>query len=100
MTSLADDQEETTKDFICIIVFLIRSKNADVKSGSSSPVTTPSITQAAQQLAKKAFWFSDGLVNPQAYPVPTGDAVASVEQTLLSSDMVIALGLSVQGDHY
>jgi hypothetical protein len=58
-----------------VITFLIPSSGAAEqirsKFGSKSPVGSPSVLDAVQQLSRKATWFADGLVYTEIVPVPT-----------------------------
>lgn len=92
--------DEALNKFVGTVTFLVSGDNiaGSVKSkfGSSSPVTNPSILQAATQLSKKVGWFSDGLVQSSVYTIPSGEGAIPLSNhpELFSTDALIALGLS------
>jgi hypothetical protein len=82
------------------IVILISSKNAKStlsKFGSGSVVGCPSIADAASQLANKAFWFADGLIDTYIAAVPEANDQAAFAR-LCETDVLIALGLQDEAE--
>lgn len=91
--------QASTSQSIGDVVFLLPTEGDAVQSkfGSNSPVLSPTLAEAAAQLARKSTWFADGLVKTAVVQVPVaGDS--ELEESLLSTDVLIALGLSSESD--
>lgn len=88
-----------TINVIGTVAILIPSLDADVvlsKFGDKSPVTNPTIREAALQLANKLTWFSEGAVVTSIVPAAANDEPSL--QNLKNVDALIALGLTSVDD--
>lgn len=85
-------------------VFLLPHKASEIKSkfGSFSPYGCPSILEAAEQLQRKANWFSDGAIEAEIVLLGESNLSTSIKLQVLDADAVIAFNLdeelSVVGD--
>ena len=85
------DTTSSVKPTIGTVGFLLPS-NAETKKskfGQYSPVEEPSLLDAAQHLAKKSFWFSEGQVNSVIATIGDGPEL----DALLDVDVLIVMGL-------
>lgn len=82
------------------IAFLLPSQGAEEfrsKFGEYSPVENPTYMEAARQIASKAFWFSNGKIDTTIHLASVGEEQSNLN-VLEQADVVIALGLSLDGD--
>lgn len=83
------------------VVFLLPFDANAVKSkfGSRSPYGSPSIMEAAEQLKRKAKWFSDGTVDAEIILVPENeDDFSSIRRRVSDADALIAFNLNRRTD--
>ena len=97
-TDVANSETTTTtldNNIIGTVALLVPSDSSDHSSkyGSKSPVKPPSYREAAEQLARKIFQFSDGRIVTQI--VTPSDVDTS---SVMSSNALIALGLTSPQD--
>ena len=77
-------------------VFILPHNANEVKSkfGISSPYGNPSILEAAEQLQRKAYWFSDEAVEANIVLLPEDEVdFSSIRQQVLDADALIAFNL-------
>ena len=92
------DTASSVKPTIGTVGFLLPS-NADTKKskfGQYSPVEEPSLLDAAQHLAKKSFWFSEGQVNSVIATI--GDEDPEIV-ALRDVDVLIVMGLEESSEN-
>jgi hypothetical protein len=63
------------------------------KFGAASPVGGATLLDAVRQLCKKAFYFSDGKVETRIQTVPSNSQLQIMDEPLLSSTVLIAMGI-------
>ena len=93
-----DDDNESDIETIGTVVFLLPHDANEVKSrfGSSSPYGNPTILEAAQQLTRKANWFSDGTIEAEVVLMPQDsneDDFSAIRRIGLKADALIAFNL-------
>ena len=102
VSSLSDEAvAASSKDIIGKAVFIL-PHNADQvtsKFGSYSPYGSPSVLEAAEQLKKKATWFSDGLVDADIIQMPdVATDVSEIRGQILDANIAIALNIDRAAD--
>lgn len=101
-TSVLDNPAPTSngKQIIGNSILLLPHNAKEVKSkfGGSSPYGCPSILEAAEQLQRKADWFSAGTVKVDIVLMPEDASDNSkIQQQLLNTDALIAFNLGERG---
>lgn len=79
------------------VVFVLPNDATKVKSrfGSNSPYGNPSVFEAAQQLQRKANWFSEGTVDANVVVLPNEQGgFGGIRDVVLNADALIAFNLS------
>lgn len=79
------------------LVFLLPNNAAEVKSrfGSNSPYGNPSVLEAAEQLQRKAHWFSEGVVDAKVIILPQEQGgFDGIRDAVFHADALIAFNLS------
>lgn len=79
------------------VVFLLPNDAAEVKSrfGSNSPYGNPNVLEAAQQLQRKANWFSEGIVDAKVVLLPQEqEDFDGIRDIVFNADALVAFNLS------
>ena len=105
--SQSQPQSQSKTGTVTILLPSIGSNDIKSKYGVKSPVESPTLLEAANHLADKVFWFSDGLVDVNVVQIASlskkdgngqEQAQAQQHQDLMTVDAVVAFGLNDQND--
>ena len=91
----------SSKDVVGRAVFILPHNADEVvsKFGSYSPYGSPSILEAAEQLKKKACWFSDGSVDASIIRMPGATTdFSNIRRQILDANIAIAFNIDRPAD--